>query len=716
MSASVADRPAGREQELEAVIDHSRHASGRALLVSSAPGSGGSAILRAACAEIFRAGGETVPVYFEFRPSDRTAEACAERFLREFLVQTVAFRRGEQRIAPASPGAAELEGIAPPSDEDWIGELSRANKSGSETTSAFVARAFGAPVRAAIHGVRCFVVFDGLENTLLIDGAESLPELISRIFSSGSVPFVIGGHTAFVAKLFNGGLPVAESSLLVVEAPGFEKAGEIAEAICDDLAIAVTEQARDLITTLLERNILFIRALAETAATRGENLLTFRDVLRTYYVSLMEGRLGGYFDTLIGRVAQPAVRGEVLELLGASVGPGGTRYSAWERRMSVEHGMEFLAAAGLVSVSGERVNAGSGGVLQDYVRARSAMIEGTKPEGKVLADLLRDGLKNAAGLMSAFYRSFHAIGVGDLLSSFDCQEVPLALLDYGLFRDKYKGVETGKLLELMREDLERIKLPQVFHAGSASELYPQLSELIEEDRAAVAYGFEHAEYDDENEIVWLAAEIDSKLEATEELTSFWCDRLEMAAVANEIQRYRIWLVAPEGFSPAAQELLRSRHAIGSSRPQAKMLRSYLASGELEDAAVIRETFSFVIPVGDDTELIVAHAVEDIARKAGYATQEVNQIKTALVEACINAAEHSLSPEGKINIEVAVESPDLTITVSNRGVRFSGRGEDKKVSSETRRGWGLQLIRSLMDKVLFETVDDGTKLTMAKALP
>ena len=33
----------------------------------------------------------------------------------------------------------------------------------------------------------------------------------------------------------------------------------------------------------------------------------------------------------------------------------------------------------------------------------------------------------------------------------------------------------------------------------------------------------------------------------------------------------------------------------------------------------------------------------------------------------------------------------------------------------RRGWGLKLIRTLMDDVEFERVDDGTRLRMTKYL-
>ena len=43
------------------------------------------------------------------------------------------------------------------------------------------------------------------------------------------------------------------------------------------------------------------------------------------------------------------------------------------------------------------------------------------------------------------------------------------------------------------------------------------------------------------------------------------------------------------------------------------------------------------------------------------------------------------------------------------------GHDAREENNGRRGWGLKLIRTLMDEVEFERVDDGTRLRMTKYL-
>jgi serine/threonine-protein kinase RsbW len=238
----------------------------------------------------------------------------------------------------------------------------------------------------------------------------------------------------------------------------------------------------------------------------------------------------------------------------------------------------------------------------------------------------------------------------------------------------------------------------------------------------VAHGFEAADYTDENEVVWLTAEIDSKLEANKELTAEWCDRLTNLARECGFERVRLWLVAPEGFSTEACELLNARGAYGSSRQQVELLTARISSAAREEEASQANEYEMVIPMGADTELIAAHTVEQIARRVSFGPEAINQIKTALIEACINAAEHSLSPDRKIYQRFRVENDKLVVTVASRGVvpaSLAGRngqqgdaGDDK---DDGRRGWGLKLIQTLMDEVEFERVDDGTQLRMVKYL-
>ena len=123
-------------------------------------------------------------------------------------------------------------------------------------------------------------------------------------------------------------------------------------------------------------------------------------------------------------------------------------------------------------------------------------------------------------------------------------------------------------------------------------------------------------------------------------------------------------------------------------------------------------------MGEDNELVAANTVEQIARRLSFRPEALNQIKTAIVEACINASEHSFSPDRKIYQRFRVENDRLVVTISSRGIVPSHAGTnnnnyDTADTGEERRGWGLKLIRSLMDEVEFERVDEGTRLRMTK---
>jgi hypothetical protein len=121
----------GRSNELDALLRHARATDekSRGLLVAGAPFFGVSELLRQTYDRLFNARGELIPFYFALRKSDRTARQAAERFLQQFLQQTVAYRRADRKILAAAPDVEELAEIAPPADGYWIDRLVEACRS-----------------------------------------------------------------------------------------------------------------------------------------------------------------------------------------------------------------------------------------------------------------------------------------------------------------------------------------------------------------------------------------------------------------------------------------------------------------------------------------------------------------------------------------------------------------------------------------------------------
>jgi serine/threonine-protein kinase RsbW len=336
----------------------------------------------------------------------------------------------------------------------------------------------------------------------------------------------------------------------------------------------------------------------------------------------------------------------------------------------------------------------------------------------VVADALADSLKRAPHTMARHYKQIANAGLRELISRFNCQRVPAVLFDYRAFSEKYKGAEPETIVAGLTAETEHLKLPQMVHLASCLSFDSDMRQICEEDHCLVAHTFEEGTYSDAQEVVWLAADIESKLEVDVDVARAWCERLENLAGNLGFTRCQIWLISNEGFSEEASRLLAGRKALSSSRQQLELLASRL--GETIASPVIQtdpNEFLVVVPMGEDNELIAASTAEQIARRLTFRPEAINQIKTAIVEACINASEHSFSPDRKIYQRFRVESDRLVITISSRGIvpaNLNGANSGAEAAEE-RRGWGLKLIRTLMDEVEFERVDDGTSLRMTKYL-
>ena len=125
-----------------------------------------------------------------------------------------------------------------------------------------------------------------------------------------------------------------------------------------------------------------------------------------------------------------------------------------------------------------------------------------------------------------------------------------------------------------------------------------------------------------------------------------------------------------------------------------------------------------IPIIHDMELAATKTAEVVARHMGLDEEKSAEISMALIEATINAFEHSNSNTGNVEIHFVIQGDTLLITVTDKGKGFDKSKVkipkiEEKLSSDFKRGWGLQLIQELMDTVKYESSEDGTTVTMTK---
>lgn len=120
-----------------------------------------------------------------------------------------------------------------------------------------------------------------------------------------------------------------------------------------------------------------------------------------------------------------------------------------------------------------------------------------------------------------------------------------------------------------------------------------------------------------------------------------------------------------------------------------------------------------IPSEFGYERVVREAVASFARRIGLNSERVEDLKTAVSEACLNAIEHGNAqmPEMRVGVNCVWENDGLTIRVWDHGLkRYAGHVAPCiacKVHGEAPpRGMGLYLIAQLVDTCGFETSPDG----------
>ncbi len=125
-----------------------------------------------------------------------------------------------------------------------------------------------------------------------------------------------------------------------------------------------------------------------------------------------------------------------------------------------------------------------------------------------------------------------------------------------------------------------------------------------------------------------------------------------------------------------------------------------------------------IPIIHDMELAATKTAEVVAKHMGLDDEKSAEISMALIEATINAFEHSNSNTGNVEIHFVIQGDTLLITVTDKGKGFDKSKVkipkiEEKITSDFKRGWGLQLIQELMDTVKYESSEEGTTVTMTK---
>ncbi len=108
------------------------------------------------------------------------------------------------------------------------------------------------------------------------------------------------------------------------------------------------------------------------------------------------------------------------------------------------------------------------------------------------------------------------------------------------------------------------------------------------------------------------------------------------------------------------------------------------------------------------EKIAMASAVTIACRMGFAPDRIDDIKTAVAEACINAIEHGNEMQVAIPIiiELNEENGTLEIKVSDVGRKIIPSPLPHPGDDPRHRGWGMYLIQNLVDEFDFGLTPQG----------
>lgn len=135
------------------------------------------------------------------------------------------------------------------------------------------------------------------------------------------------------------------------------------------------------------------------------------------------------------------------------------------------------------------------------------------------------------------------------------------------------------------------------------------------------------------------------------------------------------------------------------------------------------TVELQIPSHSGFERKAMEAVAGLARQAGAGEEAARNLATAVAEACLNAMEHGhefdallpvkltfRSRPGLLEVDIVDTGPPFALPAGTPSLR------NKIEGVEQARGWGLYLIKNLVNKVELRRLPDGNLLRLTVEFP
>jgi len=705
----------GRVYEIDYICRRAAEKPAPAIFLFGGRWTGKTELLRRVFHGLFWGQARVVPIYYQFKGYG-SAEEFAEDYLKEVLKQYLAFRLRDARLVRNEVSLDKLDRLLVDNDLYDLADLAaihREARRASDSTAA-LRNALSSPAMvSARSGIPVYLILDDIDHAACSDGQREAAlsrELIDSL-SLGPASFVASASTKrpLDGAAFSG-------SAEAMELPGLDE--EVATSMMMDLGrqygVEFDTEILRLAATRLEGNPMYLKSLVWAAAKSGVSLSTLKEFGDLYTQDLFEGNMGIALRSALGLRGINSLR--VLHACSTSKRPLSDEDLSERFRLEpseLENIIEGLSEAGLVEVNLGSLLWAGGSVVKDFICfVYETRVKGRSAE-EVRTYLAREILKEGFGFRGARAGLKLKDEVAEVMRSFNNQKVLKLLFRNQAFSARFKKGKGG--------DEGELTVPQSVGCFS--------SERLEAGEAGppilVAHGFQNGRYDSGNEVVWIASVKDALSPVNIGDVENFLRRTQILRENFRAAKVVRWMVGREGFTAEAQKRIEAEGVFSSDSVQLKIIKEGLADKDSatrlkssDKIAPVKE-FEVVLPSSSKAELVAAKAVEEIGTEMGFDDAAIGQIKAALVEACINAFEHSRLKIAKVFLRFVASADRLTIHVQNGGVDFDSPSEPSDPieagAMPRKRGWGFELMRGLMDEVRVERVRGGAKIVLVKYL-
>lgn len=713
----------GRAQELEYILERATCQQKRSpgIFLLGKRWIGKTEMLRRVHRELFWSQARVVPVYYQFKGYG-SPEVFAEDFLKEVVKQYLAFRKRDPRFIRSEISLDKLERLLVDDDSFGLSEFIALHREAKKSGDIIAAlrNSLNAP-QLLTHrsGVPVYLILDDIDLASGVypdvKGPHVGKELMEAL-CAGASSFLAAGSTV---KALEGGSVGASIEAISLSGLDEETAASMMMELCRQYNLEFDTEVLTLGANKLCGNPMYIKNIIWAAHRSERPLTTLKNFVELYAGEVFEGNIAFSLRASLKLKGLNDLR--VLNAIAFATGAVSEEDMAERLRVeALELGktLENLSASGLIDTNLGSVKWAGDGVMKDFIGfVYETRVKGRSGE-EVKTSAIRDGLKEGFNQKGLRVQGKLKEEIVAALKSFNGQKILKVLMRNQIFISRYKK-DPDKSVEKLKEE-EDLPLPQVI--GCFDSLRWEGNETG--PPIIIAQGFQNGRYDSGNEVIWITGVKDALSPVNIGDVESFIRRSLLLKENFRAARIVRWIVGREGFTGEALKRIDSEGIYSTDSVQLKILKDSLEDKGSPNRPKSAHTlasnkeFEVVIPASTKAELVAARAVEEIGTEMGFDENAIGQIKAALVEACINAFEHSRVKASKVFLRFVAGDDKLTIHVQNGGVDFDSPAAVSMTESDSlprKRGWGFELMKGLMDEVRFEKLRGGAKIVLVKYL-